>query len=275
MTDPTRLLALYDAQLRAAAEVPNADDCTWLGPLLLAVYGGRRGFVTYSSLAGFDTAEDGERLDALIARVISHFAALPGVAKLEWKTRGHDRPEDLAERLVRAGFVAEPTESVMVGEAAALAVEAPLPAGFRLERAGSVAEVRQACAVDGRIFEDSPEDAQAYADELAARFTTDPEGFELWLVREPNGAIVATGRLDPVADSDFAGLWGGGVVKEFRGRGLYRALVSARAHSALALGRRYLNSDSTEYSRPILERAGLVKVTTTTPFLWRRASALD
>jgi hypothetical protein len=31
-----------------------------------------------------------------------------------------------------------------------------------------------------------------------------------------------------------------------------------------------VNSDSTEYSRPILERAGLVKVSTTTPYEWRR-----
>ena len=29
-------------------------------------------------------------------------------------------------------------------------------------------------------------------------------------------------------------------------------------------------SDSTEYSRPILERAGFVKVSTTTPYVWSR-----
>ena len=38
----------------------------------------------------------------------------------------------------------------------------------------------------------------------------------------------------------------------------------------LALGRTLLHSDSTELSRPILERAGLVRVTTTTPWTWRR-----
>ncbi|MDN5854476.1 MAG: GNAT family N-acetyltransferase, partial [Actinomycetia bacterium] len=34
--------------------------------------------------------------------------------------------------------------------------------------------------------------------------------------------------------------------------------------------KRYINSDSTEYSRPILERSGLLKVSTTTPYTWRR-----
>jgi hypothetical protein len=34
------------------------------------------------------------------------------------------------------------------------------------------------------------------------------------------------------------------------------------------LGKRLIHSDSTEVSRPILERAGLVKVSTTTPILW-------
>ena len=31
-----------------------------------------------------------------------------------------------------------------------------------------------------------------------------------------------------------------------------------------------MHSDSTEFSRPILERAGLVKVSTTMPYMWRR-----
>jgi hypothetical protein len=33
---------------------------------------------------------------------------------------------------------------------------------------------------------------------------------------------------------------------------------------------RLLNSDCTPMSRPILERSGLVAVTTTTPYVWTR-----
>ena len=38
----------------------------------------------------------------------------------------------------------------------------------------------------------------------------------------------------------------------------------------MGYGKRYINSDSTEFSRPILERSGFVKVSTTTPYEWRR-----
>jgi predicted GNAT family acetyltransferase len=91
---------------------------------------------------------------------------------------------------------------------------------------------------------------------------------ELW-VAEADGEIVSSGRLEPVADSEFAGIWGGATRTEWRGRGIYRALTAARARSALRLGKRLIHSDSTEGSRPILERAGLVKVSTTTPYVWR------
>ncbi len=48
------------------------------------------------------------------------------------------------------------------------------------------------------------------------------------------------------------------------------AMRYPRARSALALGKTFIHSDSTEFSRPILERAGLIKVSTTTPYEWRR-----
>jgi N-acetylglutamate synthase-like GNAT family acetyltransferase len=93
---------------------------------------------------------------------------------------------------------------------------------------------------------------------------------ELW-VAEADGEVVGAGRLEPVANTAFAGIWGGAVLEAWRGRGIYRALTAARARSAMASGKTLLHSDSTEYSRPILERSGLLKVSTTTPYLWRRA----
>ncbi len=72
------------------------------------------------------------------------------------------------------------------------------------------------------------------------------------------------------AELAWPGIWGGATRSQWRGRGIYRALTAARARSALALGKRLMHSDSTEFSRPILERAGLIKVSTTTPYMWRR-----
>ncbi|WP_208026167.1 hypothetical protein [Amycolatopsis acidicola] len=71
-------------------------------------------------------------------------------------------------------------------------------------------------------------------------------------------------------DTEFAGAWGGSTRPEWRGRGIYRTLVAARARSTLAMGKRLLHSDSMDDSRPILERSGLLKISTTTGYEWSR-----
>jgi DNA-binding transcriptional ArsR family regulator len=111
-------------------------------------------------------------------------------------------------------------------------------------------------------------EAMAVAEALLRRLSFD-DGMELW-VAEVDGQIVSAGRLEPVTGTDFAGIWGGATRQEWRGRGIYRALTAARARSALRKGKTLITSDSTEYSRPILERSGLVKVSTTTPYQWQR-----
>jgi GNAT superfamily N-acetyltransferase len=66
----------------------------------------------------------------------------------------------------------------------------------------------------------------------------------------------------------FAGLWGGSTLAEWRGRGIYRAMVAQRAQLAVQRGVKYLQVDASEDSRPILQRLGLHAVTTTTPYVW-------
>ncbi len=73
--------------------------------------------------------------------------------------------------------------------------------------------------------------------------------------------------MELVPGTSFAGLWGGGTVEAWRGRGLYRALVAHRARVAAAHGYRYLQVDASPMSRPILERLGFHALTTTTPYL--------
>lgn len=107
-----------------------------------------------------------------------------------------------------------------------------------------------------------------HAKSLLKRLSVD-KSIELW-VAAVGDQIVSAGRLEPVPNSDFAGIWGGSSLTEWRGRGIYRALTAARARSALAAGKTWINSDSTGYSRPILERSGFVKVSATTPCKWRR-----
>ena len=157
----------------------------------------------------------------------------------------------------------------MIGEAAALAVDVPLPEGVTLRRVVEEPDVRAMSAMQDDVFGDPI--SNEMADGLLRRLSLD-DGMELW-VAEVDGRIVSAGRLEPVRGTSFAGIWGGATRVEWRGRGVYRALTTARARSALDMGKTLIQSDSTEYSRPILERSGLLKVSTTTPYLWRRPAA--
>ena len=196
---------------------------------------------------------------------LAHYREDPGITRVEWKSRGHDRAPGLHDALVRNGFVPGEPESIMIGEAAPLAVGVPLPRGIQLRRVTSEPDVRALSEMQEAVFGSGF--AEEMADALLRRLSFG-DGMELW-VAEADGEIVSSGRLEPVAATEFAGIWGGATLPEWRGRGIYRTLTAARARSALALGKRLIHSDSTEDSRPILERAGLVQVSTTTPYLWR------
>lgn len=255
------LLAFYDANARGRFEFSPEDDVARRGPLYLGTFPVRkRGFVTYENLSSV------ENIEALIQSAISFYEGKSIVNHFEWKTRGHDTPADLLERLVRAGFELEDPETVVVGDVENIIAAAPkLPDGYSLARAESAEALREAEALAGRVFGDTPERSAERGAELVRRFETEPESFEMWFVRAKSGDIVCSGRIDFVPGSQIAGLWGGACAEEHRGKGLYRALCGARAQSALSRNIRYLHSDCTEYSRPILEKAGLIAVTTTTP----------
>jgi GNAT superfamily N-acetyltransferase len=264
-TDP--LLAAYDEQLRTEAEMARATSVDRDGPLWRGIFD-HGGFVSYRDLGGLS----GEALDELVERTVAHFRDDTDVESFEWKSRGHDLPADLGERLVARGLVAEPVETVMIGEAALLAVDVPLvdgPEGPVVVRRivpgpTAVDDLTRMLAMQEAAFGTGR--GPSVASSLAE---LESGGSEFW-VAEVGDTVVCAGRLTPVAGTEFAGIWGGSTLPDFRGRGIYRALVSARARSAMDRGIRLINSDCTDMSRPILERSGLRAVTTTTPYVWTR-----
>ncbi|MGD9960553.1 GNAT family N-acetyltransferase [Nocardioides sp.] len=262
MTDQQRLLSAYDDQLRTDAEASGALSVVRHGPLFVLTFAGGRGFVTYRDLDDCDAHGIAE----LVAAARSHFESDPTITRAEWKTRGHDTAPGLHEALVAHGFEPEEPESIMLGEAASLAVDVPLPAGVSLRLVTEESDVRATAAMQDEVFGDPV--GSATGDDLLRRLA-ERDGMEVW-VAEAAGEIVSAGRLEPVPGTEFAGIWGGATREPWRGRGIYRALTAARARSALAQGKTLIHSDSTEFSRPILERSGLLKVSTTTPYQWHR-----
>jgi hypothetical protein len=262
VTDADDFLLAYDQQLRTDAETPSAIAVTRLGLLRLVTFAGGRGFVTYPRPHGAEAAD----VARLAGQVLEHYRGDPEITRVEWKTRGHDRIPGLHDALLAHGFEPEEPESIMVGWARLLVAEVPLPAGVTLRQIRDEDDVAAMAAMEDIVFESNSAEQTARA--LLHRLSLG-DGMQLW-VAESGGQIVSAGRLEPVAGSTFAGIWGGATLAPWRGRGIYRALTAARARSAIAAGKTLIHSDSTEYSRPILERAGLRKVSTTTPYLWRR-----
>ena len=127
----TELLAAYDAQLRMEAEVADATEWHRHGPLVRARWGDS-GFVSGRDLSGLTAGE----LEALVTDTLAWFRDETSVTEVEWKTRGHDRP-DLVEVLVAHGFVADEEETVMVGRADLLDRPVELPDGVPLFVDGS------------------------------------------------------------------------------------------------------------------------------------------
>ncbi|TQL68122.1 hypothetical protein FB381_2011 [Nocardioides albertanoniae] len=256
------MLRAYDEQLRTDAETAGAVRVTRHGPLRLATFGGGRGFISYQDLDGADVT----RIEELVSVAVAHFDADPAIEEVEWKTRGHDHAAGLHDALLRQGFAPEDPESIMIGEAVLLAVDVPLPEEVSLRAITSEEDVRAASIVQDAVFGTPPSEARV-ANQLRGIAAGESE---MW-VAEAAGEILSAGRIDLVEATEFAGIWGGATVESWRGRGIYRALTAARARTAIARGKRFIHSDSTEFSRPILERSGLVKVGTTTPYVRRRS----
>ena len=257
-----RLLAAYDEELRTDAETHSAVAVRILGPLHLVTFARGRGFITYRDLGGADSAT----IRNLVLETLDYYRADTSITMVEWKARAHDRAPDLHRTLTDNGFAAGEKESIMIGEAQRLAVDVTLPQGVDLRMIVSEDEINRMTQMQAEVFGDldpAPR-AEALIERLARK-----DGMELWAAKF-DGDIICSGRLEPVKGTTFAGIWGGATRPHWRGKGIYRALTAARARSATAAGTTWSHSDSTDFSRPILERAGFIKVSETTPYVWLR-----
>ncbi|MDT0266478.1 GNAT family N-acetyltransferase [Streptomyces sp. DSM 44915] len=255
--DVDRVRALFDRRLRREAppDEPGAvrervGDVVWQ----TSRHGGWNG-VVWSGCAS------GAAADLAIAETLRHFGALG--LPFEWKHYAHDQPADLADRLRAAGFRAQEPETLMVAEVAALDREPVWPAGVSVREITDPAGLGPVLALHHRVFGG---DQESLGRRLAAQLREAPELTRLLLV-EAGELPVCAARLELIPGTGFGGLWGGGTLPEWRGRGLYRALVAHRAALATAAGCRYLQVDAVAASRPILRRLGFTPLTVTTPYL--------
>jgi GNAT superfamily N-acetyltransferase len=258
VTDAAALLRAFDDQARVAEWTILDPGATVHrdGPVFRVSWPRRRGFVGGPPELGVAGAE----LDALIARQRDFFAARD--QGFEWKTWGHDTPADLPERLVAAGFESEGRETVLVGLAEEMTAPVQLD-GIVVREVTEEADVHRLAATATEVFGRKHD----WLVEHLMEKKDDPN--IVGVIAQADGRVVSSSRIEIVPGTEFAGLWGGGTLAEWRGKGIYRALVAYRARLAVERGIKYLQVDATEDSRPILERLGFVTVTTTTGYGWK------
>ena len=259
--DTAAALSAFDVQVRRSLH-PDGSGAVGerAGPVVRWIPAGGEGWsgIVWSDL-------DAATADRVIAEQVAFYAARG--EEFEWKLYSYDQPPDLAQRLLAAGFVAQDAESLMVAETARIAgpggADVVLPEGIRLVEVTDEAGVEQMIEVHDRVFGPDPRLRAS----LLTQLRSSPESTVMVLAMAGDEPVCSA-RIGFGTDTDFAGLWGGGTLPQWRGRGIYRALVGYRARLAAARGYRYLQVDASPESRPILERLGFACLATTTPFIW-------
>ncbi|MFG2590063.1 GNAT family N-acetyltransferase [Streptomyces sp. NPDC048438] len=207
------------------------------------------------------------RAQSEIAAQLGHYAAR-GVSEFEWKLYAHDGPPGLGALLTAAGFEPEPPETLLVAPVADQAGAVELPEGVRLRHVTDAAGVELMVRAHELAFGTA---GSRLRHQTLARLADAPPDTFVAVVALAGDEPVSSARMEMHPGTGFAGLWGGGTAAEWRGRGIYRALIAHRARIAAGLGYRFLQVDATDRSAPILRRLGFTALSTTTPYVYRTA----
>jgi len=234
---------LYDLRVRQEPSYPGSRIERGIHTVRLVE--ADRGWVSWSDLEGAD-------VDMAIDIEIERFRELGVLSKLEWKLYGRDKPSDLRERLVARGFEPkDPADAILVLDLAELPDELRRTEGYDLRRLEGKAGLDAMRSVIAEVWPEDADDTIHFVEESLA---ADPDGQSLWIAYA-DGKPVAEGRVE-FACGEFAGIWGGATLPAYRNRGIYTALVAARAAEAIERGCRFLTIDASPMSRPILEKRG-------------------
>jgi GNAT superfamily N-acetyltransferase len=204
--------------------------------------------------------------DAVIRREVERFAREGG--EWEWKHYSYDRPADLEQRLLAAGFVASEAEALLVADISDLDLDVAPPPGIEVRTADDEAGIAAVVRMHEEVFGEPHEELGTA---LAWALTQSPPP-ALGVVAYAGAEPVAAARVELAGAAGFAGLWGGGTLPAYRRRGIFRALVAHRAAVAADRGCRYLQVDALPTSAPILRRLGFSELARTTPYVHAASS---
>jgi ribosomal protein S18 acetylase RimI-like enzyme len=235
------ILARYD-KVRADPPAQFGVEHVWADGVLRTV--GAYQFIGWWTFVAGETAQ-------VVAREAAFFRA-KGV---QWKVFDHDGPPNLTAALAAAGFEEDEPETFLALDMDAVSPVFAPPPGIDVREVKDQTGIGDLVAVSNAAF--GREEPWRMA-ELTRRLD-DPT--QALFVAYDGGVAVSSGRLELAPGKAFAGMYGGGTRPDYQGRGVYRALVAARAAEARRRGCRFLTVDARETSRPILQRIGFEPLT--------------
>lgn len=217
------------------------------------------GMIVYSQL-------NEANVDDVIHEQISYFEGIG--QDFEWKLYDYDAPPDLKERLEAHGFSVEDVEAVMVLDLETAPDNLWQPIRHDVRRITNPDTLIDIQTIEQQVWN---EDASWVFDLLGNALNNFPERMSVYVAyvdeRPASAAWVYFSER-----SQFASLFGGATISEFRKRGLYTALLAVRAQEARARGVKYLTVDASPMSRPILEKFGFECIAYSYPCKWERKS---
>jgi len=188
--------------------------------------------------------------------------------KFEWKVYDYDMPPDLKDRLAAFGFEIEEAEAIMVLDLAAAPEFLLQPILPTVKKITDPQQLEDVYTVEREVWQKDPDHLKAYL----PRFVTEhPEYMSIYVAYVDDRPASAAWVYFP-PHSQFASLWGGSTVKEFRQRGLYTALLAIRLQEAKQRQVNYLTVDASPMSRPILEKFGFEMIAMSYPCNWKAST---
>jgi GNAT superfamily N-acetyltransferase len=189
--------------------------------------------------------------DAVITAEVER--AKRGRHGLQWNFYDGDEPPDLIDRLVRSGLREQARETVLVMPSDDVRLRTEPPTGIEIRRVTHESGLADFVAVDEAVWgsQFTAWTRSWFLPALAG--DADPVGI---FVAYAEGTPVGCAWVWPPPGRSFAYLFGGTVLATHRGRGVYRALVSARARVAIDAKIPWLVTDANDHSAPVLRRVG-------------------
>jgi GNAT superfamily N-acetyltransferase len=263
---------LYDLHMRQRSWIPGFTRHDEADITRYRSWSGERNFVMWHRF--------GVEVD-LGARVTDELAWFKsrGAKSLYWKVYAHDEPSELVQALLDAGAEREDESLLHMVSVAAVLQGTRMPSALAVHASSQSELLPRATAVWNEVWPDSAEEnvqfSEVYAkalDDSAARGEVPGVCFftatEAHVAPAEAGTALGAAYIIHPPQSPVALLCGGAVREAARGRGVYGALLRARAEWAQARGIEHLAIEASPMSQPIVQKLGFTPLVEMAFYKW-------